>query len=154
MYGAPHPRARRDPRPLIVMSDEKKKPNVRLFWLSALAVAVIFGIYRIVVTLVGNEELSPFWFSLMMWTYMIAGCALFIAVIVLQRGFSGRPVTADELPDEMSIPQKTAYINEDKRRKRIAKYLLIPLLALLFVFIFEIAEVYYFPAIKGWFENF
>ncbi len=136
------------------MSGEKKKPNVALFWLSALAIAVIFGIYRIVVSLVGSGRIAFVWFSVLMWTYMAAGCAIFIAVVVLQRGFSNKPVTADELPDTMSIAEKTAFMEADKKRKKTAKYLLIPLLALLFVFIFEIIEVYYFPAIKNWLSNF
>ena len=93
-------------------SPERKKPTaraVRLFWMSALCIIVIFGLYRIIVQLVDNGKLGEVWFSVMMWAFMIAASALFIAIVVLQRGFSGKPVSADELPDTMSIDEKRAY---------------------------------------------
>lgn len=136
------------------MSGEKKKPNVALFWLSALVITATFGLYRVVVMLVGNGSISPGWFSAMMWAYMILACAAFVAVIVLQRGFSGKPLTADMLPDAMSIPEKTAFLAEDRRRKKIAKYFIIFLIAFIFVFMYEIIEIYYLPAIKNWFDSF
>ena len=137
-------------------SPERKKPTaraVRLFWMSALCIIVIFGLYRIIVQLVDNGKLGEVWFSVMMWAFMIAASTLFIAIVVLQRGFSGKPVSADELPDTMSIDEKRAYCESDARRKRAAKYLMMPFVAILFVFMFEVVEIYYLPAISGWFSS-
>ena len=136
------------------VNGEKKKPNVALFWLSVLVIIAVFGVYRIVVMLVEGGEISPVWFSVLMWVYMLAACADFITVIVLQRGFSGKPLTADMLPDTMSIPEKTSFLKSDRRRKKIAKYFLVLLVALIFVFMYEIIELYYLPAIRNWFDSF
>lgn len=136
------------------MSENKKKPNLKLFWLSALAVLVIFGIYRIVFMLADNAKISHLWFEALLLVYMLAACGIFIVIFVLQRGFSNKPLSAEDLPDSMSLTEKRQILDDDKKRKRRAKYLMIPLVAFVFVFMFEILEVYYFPAISNWFSSF
>lgn len=132
---------------------DDKKPNIKLFWLFAAALLVIFGLYRFVVMLVLNGSLDYFWLSALMWVYMIAGCGIFVAIFILQRGLSNKPLSAEDLPDSMSITEKRDYLEIDKKRKRTAKYLMIPLIAIIFVFIFEIIDIYYIPAIKSWFSS-
>ncbi len=135
------------------MSGKTKKPNVKLYILSALAVVIIFGAYRIVLMLVENGHIAPVWFRVMMWAYMIAGCALFLAVFILQRGFSGKPISESDLPDTLGESEKLALLESDRRRKRTAKYLMIPLVSIIFVFMYEIIELYYFPVIKNWLSS-
>lgn len=135
------------------MSDKPKKPNVKLFWLSALVVLIIFGAYRAVVILVESGQLAPVWFSVLMWGYLLLASAAFITVVILQRGFSNKPLLPDDLPDSITFSEKSAVLDADKRRKRLAKYFLIPLIAFILVFMYEIIEIYYFPAISGWFSS-
>lgn len=135
------------------MSDSPKKPNVKLFWLSALVVLVVFGAYRVVVMMVENGSLAPVWFSVLMWSYMLLASAAFITVVTLQRGFSNKPLMPDDLPDSMTFSEKSSAIEADKRRKKLAKIFLIPLIAFILVFLYEIIEIYYFPAIAGWFSS-
>ncbi len=136
------------------MNSGSKKSNIKLFWLSALAVVLIFGAYRIVLMLAENQKIPSVCFSVMMWAYMLVGCGLFLAVVVLQHGFSGKPLLPDDLPSSMSAVEKTAAMEDDARRKKRAKYLMIPLVAIVFVFLYEIIEIYYFPAIANWFSSF
>lgn len=135
------------------MSEKPKKPNVKLYLLSAVAIILIFGLYRVVVMLAENEYIPIFWLEVMMWAYMIVGCALFLAAFILRRGFSGKPLTEDDIPDTVGEAEKLAILSSDKRRKKIAKYLMIPLVAIIFVFMYEIIELYYFPVIKSWFSS-
>lgn len=117
---------------------EKKKFNLRLFLLSALVFVIIFTIYRVCIE---NEKI------IIMWIYLILASCLFIAIFILNRGMSSTQITADMLPDEWGDEKKAAYLDSDKRRRRIAKYLIIPLIPLLFVFIYEIFELFYLDKI-------
>lgn len=135
------------------MRSGQKKPNIKLFWLSAFVVSAVFLVYRVVLMLAENGQIPSIWFTLMMWALMLIGCGVFISVIILQRGFSSKPLLPDELPDSMNAAEKLAYLEDDRRRKKIAKNLMIPLIAIIFVFMFEIIELFYIPAIQSWFSS-
>ena len=133
---------------------ENKKPNVKLYLIFAAAVIVIFGVYRIVLNAVEEGLVPPVCYSVLMWAYLLLAAAGFVAVVALNRGFSGRIPTADELPMAWNHLEKTRYIEDAKKRRRTAKYFLIPTVAFVFVFIYEIIELYYFPAISDWLASF
>ena len=132
---------------------QKKKPNIRLYLLSGLIIAVIFAAYRVIISLVEGGSVGGVVYDIMMWTYLSLACVLFVIVIILNRGFSNKPVTADMLPDEWGFDEKRNYIAADTKRKRTAKYLLIPLIAFLAVFIYEIVEIYYAPMLSELFNS-
>ncbi len=133
---------------------EKKKPNVKLYLLFALEIIIIFGLYRVVLSMVDAGLIRPLWFTVLMWSYLVLASVAFIAVVILNRGFSGKPVTADQLPRSWNHIEKAEYMEEDARRRRIAKYVMIPCIAFISVFIFEIAELYYVPMLKEMFSKF
>ncbi len=133
---------------------ENKKPNIKLYLIFAAAVIVIFGVYRIVLNAVEEGLIAPVCYTALMWLYLILAGAGFIAVVTLNRGFSGRVPTADELPSAWNHVEKTRYIEAAEKRRRTAKYFLVPTVAFLFVFIYEIIELYYFPAISDWLASF
>lgn len=122
---------------------EKKKFNLRLFLISALVFVIIFTIYRVCIE---NEKI------IIMWIYLILASCLFITIFILNRGMSSTQITADMLPDEWDDDKKAAYLDADKRR-RIAKHLMIPLIPLIFVFIYEIFELYYLDTILELFSG-
>lgn len=134
--------------------NEKKKPNVKLYLLFAFEVIIIFGLYRVVLSMVDAGMIRSYWFTVLMWSYLILASISFIAVIVLNRGFSGKAVTADQLPVSWNHIEKAEYMKKDARRRRIAKYVMIPCVAFISVFIFEIAELYYLPMLKDLFSKF
>lgn len=140
-------------RPVNV-NNEKKKPNVKLYLLFALGVLLIFGLYRAVIYMVSEGMIDEVWFSILMWTYLILGSVSFIAVVILNRGFSGKAVTAQELPSDWDHIKKAEYMKEDAHRRRIAKYIMIPCISFILVFFWEIVEIYYVPGIKAWFDSF
>lgn len=131
-----------------------KKPNIKLYIIFAVAVIVIFGAYRVVVSAVDQGQIAPVWYSVMMWLYLALAGAGFVGVVILNRGFSGKIPTADELPSSWNHIEKANYINDATKRRRIAKCILIPTIAFIFVFFYEIIELYYFPAIANWFSSF
>ncbi len=133
---------------------EEKKPNYKLYLIFAAVVIVIFGVYRIVISGIKEELLPPIAYTILMWVYLILAGVGFIAVVVLNRGFSGAVPTADELPSVWNHVEKQAYIDDARRRRKLAKCFLVPTIAFLFVFIYEIIELYYFPAIAKWFASF
>ncbi len=132
----------------------KPKVNIKLYLSFAAAVVVIFGIYRVVVSAVNAGLIAPMWYSAIMWAYLLLAGAGFVAVVILNRGFSGGVPTADQLPSAWNHIEKANYIKEAADRRRKAKFFLIPTVAFVFVFIYEIIELYYFPAISDWFSSF
>lgn len=171
MHGASHTFSRRDGGSLINLMNLKKKLglpsapesssgddgkghfNYRLFIISTAAIAVVFGFYRIVISLIESEKIGVIYYYAMMWTYAIFAGGLFIAVIVLNRGFSTKPYTANMLPDDWDYQKKREFLASDAKRRKISKILLIPCVAFIFVFLFEIIEVYYLPMIQSWLET-
>ncbi len=133
---------------------ENKKPNIKLYLIFAASVTVIFGVYRIVLSAVGEGLIPPVGYDIIMWVYLLLAGAGFITVVVLNRGFSGSLPTADELPTAWNHIEKKQYIENVERRRRIAKYFLVPTVAFVFVFMYEIIELYYFPAISDWLASF
>ncbi len=131
----------------------KKGFNFRLFIISVVAIVLIFGFYRVVVTMVENEKIGVVYYYALMWTYAIFAGVFFIAVIVLNRGFSTKPYTADMLPDSWDYQKKREFMESDAKRRRISKILLIPCVAFIFVFLFEIIEIFYLPAIESLLES-
>lgn len=132
----------------------KKKVNVKLYLLFALAVILIFGLYRVVLGFVTEGVIAPVWFTVLMWTYLILACIFFVATVILNRGVSGERITAEDLPADWDHIRKKEFLLAEEKRRRIAKYLLIPCIAFIGVFIFEIAELYYAPVIMQWWNSF
>ncbi|MCD7943772.1 MAG: hypothetical protein LUH43_02580 [Clostridia bacterium] len=132
---------------------EGKRFNYRLFIISAAAIVVVFGFYRIVISLIESEKIGVIYYYAMMWTYAIFAGSFFIAVIVLNRGFSTKPYTADMLPDDWDYQKKREFLASDAKRRKISKILLIPCVAFILVFLFEIIEVYYLPMIESLLET-
>lgn len=130
------------------------KTKLHMVWALAAVTLVLFAVYRFVILLVDDGKIPEIWYTVVMGVYMACGCGLLLAVVILQRGFSNKKLTAEDLSDTMSSAEKTAYIEEDTKRKKRAKILLVPLTAILFVFIFEIVELYYLPIVTGWIRNF
>ena len=129
------------------------KSKLNMLWALLAVTVVLFAVYRLVVMLVEEGKLPGIWYTVIMWTYMACGCALLLAVVILQRGFSNKTLQLTDLDNSMSAEEKTAYIESDTKRKRAAKVLLIPLTAILFVFIFEIIELYYLPTVTDWIKG-
>lgn len=135
-------------------TEGEKKVNIKIYILFALGVILIFGLYRVVLGFVNIGMLDYVWFTALMWTYLILACVLFVAVIVLNRGTSGAMISAEDLPSDWDHIKKAEYLKSEQKRRRIAKYLLIPCIAFIGVFIFEIAELFYAPAIMEWWNSF
>ena len=63
--------------------------------------------------------------------YIAAAAGLGIYYTIYNKGFSGKDVTPEMLPDTMSLAEKTAFIEDSKERMRKSRWvltLLIPLI--------------------------
>lgn len=61
-----------------------------------------------------------------------------LAFIILNRGVEQKPPTPEMLPDSWDDEKKRVYIEEDTKRKTVARKLLYLVIPLLFIFAFDI----------------
>ncbi len=127
-------RLKKKKTPLQELRKEAKKVNWRLWLITFISVVCIFGVYQLCVYL----NFRP-----IVHIYAIAVCLLAIAFCVLNKGFSNRKLTLNDLPKEWDDGKKAAFL-ENRRR---ARYLLIPIIGILLTFAFDIIYLYYLDPI-------
>ncbi len=91
-------------------------------------------------------------FPYIMFVYLAAGAGLGIFYVVYNRGFSGKNVTPEMLPDTMSLAEKQAFIEDSRRRLKQTDWVLLVLIPILLTFLFEMAYLFLFPMIAGVFS--
>ncbi len=84
--------------------------------------------------------------------YSTATFAVAIYYIVYNRGVFSK-VTPEMLPAEWSAEQKKAMIDDIAARRKKSKWAILILLPMIFVFGFELLELYFFPLILSIFSG-
>ncbi len=92
------------------------------------------------------------WFPYIMFVYLAVGAGLGIFYVVYNRGFSGKNVTPEMLPDSMSLAEKQAFIEDSRRRLKQTDWVLLVLIPILLTFLFDMAYLFLFPMIAGVFS--
>ncbi len=79
--------------------------------------------------------------------------ALLITIIILNRGFDGRPVTTDTLDFTLSYEERVKLADKINKNKKTAKKLMNVFIPLAFVFSLDLLDLYFdiFDRIKGLF---
>lgn len=77
-----------------------------------------------------------------MWIYLILSCALLVAYVVVNRGFSSEATAPDELPDTMSAVEKTEYLRTEAKRKKAAKIILVFFGAVALTLLVDLTDIY------------
>lgn len=85
--------------------------------------------------------------------YTAVTLATAIYYIVYNRGVLSGKVTPDMLPAEWSAEQKQAMIDDIAARHKRSKWVLLILIPMIFVFGFELLELYFFPLITSLFSG-
>ena len=124
--------------------NKTKKFNFRLLGELALSTLIIFGIYRIFISL----EIMA-----IMWIYLVLTCVLCIAYFVINQGFSRSIPTESDLPEDWDAQKKAEYIADTKKRRKKAKKILILLIPFFICFFFDIVELYYIDSFKAMFAG-
>ena len=88
-------------------------------------------------------------FSFVMWGYMIALAVLVIAYIIYNKGMYLKGVTEEMLPDEMSLEEKRALIDDAKRRLDRSKWMLVLIIGFVATFAVEAVLLFVLPWIEG-----
>ncbi len=81
--------------------------------------------------------------------YFALGGILGLVYVIYNKGFSGKNITPEMLPDHMTPEQKQAFIEDSKRRLRSSRWMLTILVPILFTFA---ADLFYLFVLEGLFS--
>lgn len=136
------------PRRAESVTDRTEKPHsLREAWgcvdkkmLFALLIncVVFVGIYRLMIS-------GMFTFTVQqvtVLTYMIGAAVLILAYVIYNRGFSGRGITADMLPDSMTEKEKDDYIADTAERERRSKWMMTVIIPLLTALLTDLIDMF------------
>ncbi len=98
----------------------------------------IFALYRILITF-------PLVEPVIFWVYLVGLTVCVAAYILYNRGMTGKRITHDMLPDDMSYEQKEEFIEECERRRKRSSWMLMFILAFVFTFAFDLLEFFVLP---------
>ena len=130
------------------MSFSKSKGNdhrdigsiILLFSTLALSVFV-FWLYRTL--------LNYYYFELVLIGYMAITTIVLFAYLIYNRGFSRKGLTKDMLPAEWSEEKKDEFLGSAQRRLHRSRWLLVILIAFIFTFMLDAADLFLLPLIRG-----
>ena len=89
-------------------------------------------------------------FAIILYTAVTLGVAIYY--IVYNRGVLTEKISPEMLPADWSAEKKQAMIEDIDARRRRSKWAQLVLLPMVFVYLFEILELYVFPVITGLFS--
>ena len=116
-----------------VTEAKKKKPFPKKRALILLGItALIFIAYQVMIALEFAPAIHIYWIGL---------CAIAMAYIAINRG-SFRPLTYDDLSDELTEYEKDKIINAQARRFEKSRPLLYVIIGIIFTLLFDTAYLY------------
>ncbi len=89
------------------------------------------------------------WFMAVMIAYMAAFTVLLFVYFLYNRCFARKNVTPEMLPSQWSEEEKSAWIEDGKRRLERSRWMLMLLFALGFTFAFDAMELFVLPFFKN-----
>lgn len=102
----------------------------------------------VVLLLIYGLSIRYRFYEVVMWIYLILLCGAITAFVILNRGASGKKTKPEELPPEWTYDEKQAYLDDEQRRRNIAKKLALLILPLAIVFFVELIDLYCADGIK------
>ena len=81
--------------------------------------------------------------------YLGVGAALLLYYVIYNRGFSGKNVTLDMLPNTMSLEEKQQFIEDTKARMEKSKWVLTVLIPIMLVFAVDMIYLFVIPMLFG-----
>ena len=99
---------------------------------------VIIGLYRLFMNAAFEFTVQ----KVVVLTYMIGASVLILAYVIYNRGFSGRGVTAEMLPDTMTEKEKDDYIADTAERGKKSKWMMTFIVPLLLALLIDLLDMY------------
>ncbi len=84
--------------------------------------------------------------------YLVLGTVQAFVYVIYNKGFSGKGVTPEMLPDTMPYEEKLAFIEDSKRRMHRSRWMLTLIFPILLTFMLEMMVQFLFPMLKGLFS--
>ena len=107
----------------------------------------------LLVLLLGNSILLTavyfvcvhFGFDYILPIYCVIGAALGLGFVIYNRGFAGKGVTPEMLPDTMSYVEKCAFIEDSKTRLHKSRWMLTLIFPIILAIAIDMMILYLFP---------
>lgn len=122
-----------------------KRFNFKLALTLAALIIVFIAVFRLL------KLYDLYLVAIVIYTAVTLAAAIYY--IVYNRGVLSGKVTPDMLPAEWSAEQKQAMIDDIAARQKRSKWVLLILIPMIFVFGFELLELYFFPLITSLFSG-
>ena len=119
------------------MKPDAKKLLLQLLVNSTLIIAVYF--------LVANNVEFPY----LHYIYLLAGAGLGIYYVIYNRGFIGRNLTPDAMPEDMPLAEKQQFINDCALRMKKSRWMLTVIIPIILTFAIDMILLYFLPAMQG-----
>ena len=122
----------------------KKNPIVKISVL-LLIFAAFLAVYML--------SLKFFFYEIVITVYyLILGVAV-LAIFFLNRGFSMKPTSPEDLPSEWNHIEKKEYLDREKKRIAISKKLIFLILPIIIVLFIDIIDLYYADIFRNIFSG-
>ena len=122
------------------MKTESKKVMLYLLANTALLIALYYAI----------PALTRF--SYVPQIYLMVGAVLGIYYVVYNRGFAGKGVTPDQLPDTMTLEEKQKFIDDSRERMQKSRWVLTVLIPILVTYMIDMFYLFVIPYFKNLFS--
>lgn len=84
-------------------------------------------------------------FPYMPQVYLVAGAGLGIYYVIYNRGFAGKGITPEQLPETMSLAEKQKFIEDSQARLHKSRWVLTLLVPILFTYMIDMLYLFVFP---------
>ena len=84
-------------------------------------------------------------FPYMPQVYLVAGAGLGIYYVIYNRGFAGKGITPEQLPETMSLAEKQKFIEDSQARLHKSRSVLTLLVPILFTYMIDMLYLFVFP---------
>ena len=119
------------------MKPDAKKLLLQLLVNSTLIIAIYF--------LVANNVEFPY----LHYIYLLAGAGLGIYYVIYNRGFIGRNLTPDAMPEDMPFAEKQRFIDDCALRMKKSRWMLTVIIPIILTFAIDMILLYLLPAMQG-----
>lgn len=117
------------------------KNELRRLLILVLNTLLFFTVYRVLIYY-GDMTESTFASFVTMVVYMVLLLGFVLGYLIYNRFLYRKGVTRDELPDDWSEEEKTAFIEDGERRLQKSKWLMLIIFPLIFTFLMDAIDLF------------
>lgn len=122
-------------------SNGVNRESLRYLLITTVNFVLAFALYQSLL-FVGERTGETFYSFLVMLLYSALLVGFALAYLIYNRFLSRRGVSAEQLPSEWSAEEKTAFIEDGKRREKRSKWMITIILPLVLTFLFDAVDLF------------